>query len=67
MALVNSCPELPKNNRYTIAEAAKILGCNAETLRRAAKRQYIKVGYRKGTGFMFVTGGEIMRYWNMSY
>ena len=58
------CPEIPKNNRYSIQETCKILGIHRNTLLKYTENGVIKCGFRLATAKKFYTGAEIMRFWN---
>ena len=67
--MVNEEPNVSLTARFSIGEAAKILGCHRNALRR-----YTKVGptgincqYRKSNGRKFSTGLEIVKFWRKSF
>lgn len=56
-------PIVSPTNRYSIAEAAKILGIHRNTLRLHTESGLIKCGFRRQNARRFYTGSEIMKYW----
>lgn len=65
--MVNEKPNVPPTARYTLREAAKILGVNAKTISRAIERGAMRCGYRKMNDMPYVEGKEIMRMWQESW
>lgn len=61
--MVNICPELPAEARYSVAEAAIILGISSNTVRNRIKSNHIKTGQRRETKRIFIKGSEIIRFW----
>lgn len=66
--MVNVEPNIPPTARYSIGEAARILGINRNTLRRHTNigPTGINCQYRKSNGRKFYTGLEIVRFWRAS-
>lgn len=65
--MVNVCPDLPENGRYSITEAATILGIHRDTLRKHTEAGFIKFGLRRNNMRKFYLGKEINRYWKAMY
>ena len=65
--MVNMCPNVPDEGRYSIAEAATILGVNRSTLLRHSELGLIKFGLRRSNARKFYVGREINRYWKAMY
>jgi predicted site-specific integrase-resolvase len=65
--MVNEKPNVPPTARYSLREAAKILGVNAKTISRAIERGVLRCGYRKMNNMPYVEGKEIMRMWQESW
>lgn len=66
-AMINEYPNLPDSGRYSIGEAASILGINRHTLRKHSDEGFIKYGIRKTNMRKFYTGSEINRYWKAMF
>lgn len=49
--------------RYSIGEAAKLLGLHRNTLLRYTNEGFIKCGFRRDTAKKFFTGEEILKFW----
>jgi len=66
--MVNEQPQIPANARYSIEQAAEILGIHRNTLRRYTNTgpTGIKCQFRKSNGRKFYTGLEIVRFWRAS-
>ena len=60
-------PNISDTNRYSIGEAAKILGIHRNTLRIHTDQGLIKCGFRRQNMRRFYTGAEIKRYWKSQY
>lgn len=57
-------PQVALNGRYSIGQAAALLGIHRNTLRRYNDNGYIKNGVRKAGGNRrFFLGSEILRFW----
>lgn len=56
-------PNIDMNGRYSIGEAAKLLGLHRNTLRIYTEQGYVKCGYRKATARKFYMGSELIRLW----
>lgn len=65
--MVNVPPNVPDEGRYSIGEAAIILGINRSTLLRHSELGYIKFGVRRNNARKFYVGREINRYWKAMY
>lgn len=62
--MVNEEPKLSPTSRYSIGEAASILGMHRNTLRRLTNVEGgIRCQFRKGNKRKFYTGLEITRFW----
>jgi len=57
-------PKVAASDRYTITQAAELLGMHRNTLCDYWRRGLIKCGFRRPTGRKFFTGREIVRFWN---
>ena len=57
-------PRVAATDRYTITQAAELLGIHRNTLGRYSMQGLIKCGFRRPTGRKFFTGREILRFWN---
>lgn len=58
--------EVDPRGRYSVIEAARILGIHRDTLAKYTKANYIKCGYRCTAAIRpqkFYTGAEIIRFW----
>lgn len=66
--MVNEQPQIPPSARYTIQEAAQILGISRNTLRRYTNigPTGIRCSYRKSNGRKFYTGLDIVKFWRAS-
>ncbi len=69
--MVAECPQVALNSRYSIGEAAKILGIDRGTLRRYADRGSrnggINYGIRRSNGRRFFTGRDLLTFWNQQF
>lgn len=65
--MTNEMPNVKETNRYSVAEAAEILGVHRTTLYNKIKAGAhcggIASGRRRSGGGMYITGKEILRYW----
>jgi len=63
--MVNEEPKVSPNARYSIGEAAQILGVHRNTLRRYTNTgpTGISCGFRKSNGRKFYTGKDIIKFW----
>ena len=57
-------PTAETNKRYTVAQAAALLGISARTVQRYIKSGTMRAEYRKSTNNRFVLGPEIVKIWN---
>ena len=66
--MVNEEPKVSPTARFSIGEAADILGVHRNTLRRHTNigPTGIKCQYRKSNGRKFYTGLDIVRFWRAS-
>ena len=66
--MVNEEPKVSPTARFSIGEAAQILGVHRNTLRRHTNTgpTGIKCQHRKLNGRKFYTGLEIVRFWRAS-
>ena len=66
--MVNEEPKLSPTARYTIGEAAKILGVHRNTLRRHTNigSTGIKCQHTKSNNRKFYTGLDIVKFWRAS-
>lgn len=66
--MVNEEPQVPPTARYSIQEAAAILGIHRNTLRRLTNigPTGIKCQYRRSNGRRFYTGLDIVKFWRAS-
>ena len=66
--MVNEEPQVSPTARYSIQEAAAILGIHRNTLRRYTNVGMIgiKCQFRKSNGRRFYTGLEIVKFWRAS-
>ena len=65
--MVNICPDVPENGRYSATETAALLGIHRDTLRRHSEAGLIKFGLRRSSMRKFYLGREINRYWKAMY
>ena len=67
--MVNEEPKVSPTARFSIGEAAKILGCHRNTLRRHTNTgpTGITCSHWKANNRKFYTGQEIVRFWRMSW
>lgn len=63
--MVNEEPKVSPTARYSIEEAAALLGIHRNTLRRHTNTgpTGISCSFRKSNGRRFYTGLEIVRFW----
>ena len=59
-------PVVNATSRYSIAEAAKILGVHRNSIMNYTKSGLLKCGIRKATKRKFYTGIEILKFWRAS-
>lgn len=66
--MVNEQPDVSPTARYTIAEAAAILGMHRNTLRRHTNNGVfgIECHIRKCNGRKYYTGLDIIKFWRAS-
>ena len=66
--MVNDEPKVSPTARYSIGEAAAILGIHRNTLRRYTNIGPIgiKCQFRRSNGRKFYTGLEIVKFWRAS-
>lgn len=57
-------PKVAATNRYSIGQAAELLGIHRNTLHKWWEAGMIKCGFRRSSGRKFFTGREILRFWN---
>lgn len=60
-------PSVSDNGRYSIGEAASILGIHRNTLRAHTEQGLIKCGFRRQNMRRFYTGMELKKYWKSQY
>ena len=65
--MVQIYPNLPDQGRYSIQEAAVLLGVHRDTLRKHSDAGYIKYGIRRTNMRRFYLGSEINRYWKSMF
>lgn len=56
-------PNVNEAGRYSIGEAAQLLGMHRNTLRKYTEQGYIKCGYRRATARKFYLGSELIKLW----
>lgn len=56
-------PQVSDSGRYSIEQAAAVLGIHRNTLRRHTQDGFIKCSFRRTNKRRFYTGSEIKRYW----
>lgn len=56
-------PKVAQTARYSITQAAKILGIHRNTLRGYTKEGKIKFGVHKNNDRLFYSGYEIVKFW----
>lgn len=59
-------PVVNATSRYSITEAAKILGVHRNSIMNYTKSGLLKCGIRKATKRKFYTGIEILKFWRAS-
>ena len=59
-------PEVNATSRYSIAEAAKILGVHRNSILNYTKEGLLKCGIRKATKRKYYTGLELLKFWRSS-
>lgn len=68
MIMVNEPPNVKENGRYTVAQAAALLGVSKSTLYKkivaGARCGGIACGQRRTVRGLYITGKEILRFWN---
>ena len=66
--MVNEEPQVSPTARYSIGEAAQILGVHRNTLRRHTNTgpTGIDCSFRKSNGRRFYTGKDIVKFWRAS-
>lgn len=65
--MTNLEPEVSDNGRYSITEAAKVLGLHRNTLLLHTDQCSIRCGIRKANGRKFYTGADIKKFWKAQY
>lgn len=60
-------PTCPDTARYSLADAARLLGVHRNTLYNHTKQLKIKVGYRRSNGRPFYTGRALKTYWRSQW
>ena len=65
--MVSLYPNLPDTGRYSIGEAANILGIHRDTLLRHSNEGLIKYGIHRTNMRKFYTGSEINKYWKSTF
>ena len=65
--MVQRYPNLPDQGRYTIQEAADLLGVHRDTLRKHSYAGYIKYGVKRNNMRKFYLGSEINKYWKAMF
>lgn len=60
-------PDIRPAGRYSITEAAAILGMSRQHMNRLANTGAVRSAIRKSNGRRYVTGLEIMRVWSDSF
>lgn len=60
-------PDISDNARYSLTDAAKLLGIHRNTLYNHTKQFKIKVGYRRSNGRPFYTGRALKMYWRAQW
>ena len=66
-AMINEMPHVSDSARYSITEAAALLGVARSTLQRWVNNGTIDCGFRKTNCRKFFTGKEIKRVWMDKY
>lgn len=63
--MINEEPKVSPTARYSIGEAAQILGIHRNTLRRHTNTgpTGIKCSYRKSNGRRYYTGLDLIQFW----
>lgn len=56
-------PEVVPDARYSLKEAAALLGVHPNTMRNYTKRHIVRVVYGKADGRPRYTGAELLRLW----
>lgn len=62
MAIVYEMPDVKKTSRYTVGQAAKILGVHRNTLCAYCNQGLIKYTFRIGRKKL-IMGHELIRFW----
>jgi predicted ArsR family transcriptional regulator len=60
-------PNISDSARYSLTEAAALLGVHRNTLRNHIKALKIRVGYRRSNNRPFLTGRSIKSYWRSQW
>lgn len=60
-------PDIPDAGRYSVKEAADLLGIHQDTLYTYCNSGVVKFGIRKANNRRFITGAEIKRVWKDKY
>lgn len=56
-------PRVELNGRYSVSEAAALLGLHRNTVTRLAERRILKGGRHRHNGRRFFTGRELLMFW----
>lgn len=57
-------PSIAVRGRYSVTEAAKVMGVDRSTIRRWIEAGTMRCGYHRHNKRRFVTGEEIQRFFN---
>lgn len=62
MAIINEMPDVKRTSRYTVSQAAKILGVHRNTICCYCNQGLIKYTFRIGRKKL-IMGHELIRFW----
>lgn len=65
--MVTTRPNISMTGRYSIGEAAELLGIHRNTMRHYAKNGIINFSLRKQPCRKFFKGADLLRFWDSQY
>lgn len=60
-------PEVADNGRYTVTQAAKLLGLSKPTIYKHTDSNALKCKIHKATGKKLYSGSELKKFWRSTY
>ena len=65
--MVTEEPNVSDTARYSVTQAAEVMGVNRRTILRHTDAGYLKCNYRRTNQRKFYFGKELKRYWKAQY